>query len=114
MSGTFTDFLRRGRIFRRANLIPLILGFLILAVAQLAPYVGPGKRDSFVVYKMIGLERRQTAYLAILFILAGALADPLRAIGENVSTKLKEAALAMHAWGLGGTKRIDATFLRNC
>jgi len=61
----------------------IIFGFIALAIALLAPYLGLGERDNFLIYRSTGLERKQVAYIALALIFVGCFVNVIQRLYHN-------------------------------
>jgi len=70
----------------------VIVGFALLATALLAPYLGLGGKENFLIYRLIGMQRRELAYIGIALAVAGLFANAIRGFGPRISVPLRKLA----------------------
>jgi hypothetical protein len=71
----------------------LIFGFVVLATALLSPYLGLGERENFALYKLIGIQRREVAYISAVLIFVGFFKDLIQGLLHRLTTQLRTSRL---------------------
>ena len=71
----------------------VILGFVVLATALLAPYLGLGERDNFIIYTLTGIQRREVAYIGVALVFVGFFTDFIRTLYHHFVAQLQKRAL---------------------
>jgi hypothetical protein len=71
----------------------VIFGFVVLATALLAPYLGLGERKNFIIYKLTRIQRREVAYIGVVLVFVGLFADVIRGLYHRFAAQLRKSIL---------------------
>lgn len=74
----------------------MIVGLVVLATALLAPYLRLGERQNYIIHRMIGIQRRQVAYIGVALVFVGLFADVIRGLFHRFAAQLRKSTL--FAW----------------